>query len=227
MKKIIRLTESDLVTIVKSVISENSSKKCLPKSYTPGTRYGRDELTKIFLCYIKNKDKYPFSAVREWMFPKLPNGMDNQQDPMRMIIMGQRTPLTMEQIARTEERDTRNVTMRVTTVDPIKLSAGHSRWFGMKQNSENFKERLMHQIEKIRENNYDTLVVTPEDEPLVFQSVDGKLDIMEGWHRYMAIMFLLENNEISPEDAKVLAVTVYRNSSYNTGPKMDKPMGLF
>jgi len=227
MKKIIRLTESDLTKIIKKVISENSTKKCLPKSYTPGTRYGRDELTKIFLCYIKNKDKFPFAAVREWMFPKLPGGIDNQQDPMRMIIMGQRAPLTMEQIARTEERDTRNVTMRVIKIDPSKLAEGHLRWFGMKRNSKNFESRLMYQIEKIRENDYNTLVVTPEDEPLVFDSVDGKLSILEGWHRYMAIMFLLENNEISPEDAEALAVTVYRNPSYDTGPKMDKPMGFF
>lgn len=227
MKKVIRLTESDLNRIVKKVINENSAKKCLPKSYNPGTKYGRDELTKIFLCYIKNKDKFPFNAVKEWMFPKLPDGSENLQDPMRMNIYGQRAPLTLEQIAKTEERDTRNVTMRVTKIDPSKLEEGHSRWFAIKRNTKGFENRLMYQIEKIRNNDYNTLVVTPEDEPLVFESVDGKLSLMEGWHRYMAIMYLIENKEISPNDAEVLAVTVYRNSSYNIGPKMDKPIGLF
>ena len=66
----------------------------------------------------------------------------------------------------------------------------------------------------IRENDYNTLVVTPPNEPMVFEVVDGEFFIQEGWHRLMAILELIELGEISPEQAKAYVVNVFRNSNF-------------
>ena len=35
-----------------------SFKKCLPKLYRPGEKYGRDELAKMFVCYTEEPKKF-------------------------------------------------------------------------------------------------------------------------------------------------------------------------
>jgi hypothetical protein len=202
-----------------------SSKKCLPKSYKQGEKYGRDELAKMFVCYTGDYKKFPILAVKEWLFPNLPGGGFVDQDPMKMNF-GQPYSFTIEQMAKSENKNTRNITIGIKTIDSNQFPVQAQRWFNLKRNAPKFKERLEYQIDKIRKNNYDTTVVIPMDEPIVFESIDKKLYLQEGWHRVMAILELLDKGEITPEQAKVYAVTVYRNSDYELNI-VEKPPGLF
>jgi hypothetical protein len=211
---------------IKEVMGINESlKKCLPKSYRPGDKYGRDELAKMFVCYTGDPKKFPVIAVKEWLFPKLPGGGFIDQDPMKLNY-GQPYTFTLEQMAKVENRDTRNITIGIKTLDITQFPEQTQRWFNLKKNAPNFEERFKYQIDMIRENDYDTTIVTPKDEPIVFESVDKKLYLQEGWHRTMAILELLDNGEITPDQAKVYAVTVYRGPDYKMNI-VEKPPGLF
>ena len=211
---------------IKEVMGINeSSKKCLPKSYKPGQKYGRDKLAEMFVCNTGDPKKFPVLAVKEWLFPKLPDGGFVEQDPMKMNF-GQPYTFTIEEMAKGENRDTRNITMGVRKIDLNQFPEQTKRWFELKRNAPNFEKRLEYQLNKIRENDYDTLVVTPQDEPMVFESIDKKLYIQEGWHRLMAILELLDKGEITPDQAKVYAVTVYRSSDFEFNI-VEKPSGLY
>jgi len=202
-----------------------SSKKCIPRSYRPGDKLGRDELATIFSCYTGDPKKFPISAVREWLFPLMPDGSFIPQDPMRLNF-GQPYTFTIEQMAKVEDRDTRNVTIGVKIINPSQFDERTQRWFEMKKNAPLFQKRLEFQMNKIRENGYDTTVVTPENEPIVFESVNNKLYLQEGWHRVMAILELVNNKEITPEQAKALMVIVYRSPNFRLNI-VEKPPGLF
>ena len=72
---------------IKEVMGINeSSKKCLPKSYRPGEKYGRDKLAEIFVCNTGEPKKFPVLAVKEWLFPKLPDGGFVEQDPILLLL---------------------------------------------------------------------------------------------------------------------------------------------
>lgn len=194
-------------------LNESYGKKCIPKGYKSGDKFGRSELAKMFVCFTGNNDKFPVVAVREWLFPKLPGGGFIEQDPMNLNF-GQPYSFTLERMATVENKNTRNVTIGVKTIDLDSLDSRHKRWFETKRKQKDFQNRLEYQMNKIRDNNYDTTVVTPKDEPIVFESVDKKLYLQEGWHRLMGIMELVKLGEISPNDAKVYCVIVYRNPGY-------------
>jgi len=206
------------------VVNE-SKNKCLPKTYKPGDKYGRDELTSMFICYTREPKKFPFIGVREWLFPLLPGGGFAKQDPMRMDYEYM-PPFTLEQMVRVENRDTRNVSVGIKNITPTMLPEQTQRWFQLKRQSSGFQERLDYQLNKIRESNYDTTVVTPENEPMVFESIDKELHLQEGWHRLLAIFELIENGEITNDQAKVYCVIVYRNSGFKK-TIMEKPPGSF
>ena len=211
---------------IKEVMGINESfKKCLPKSYRPGEKYGRDELAKLFVCYTGEPKKFPIIAVKEWLFPKLPGGGFADQDPMKLNY-GQPYTFTMEQMAKTENRETRNITIGIKTIDISQFPEQMQEWINLKKNRPKFKERFDYQLNKIRENNYDTTIVTPENEPIVFESINKKLYLYEGWHRVMAILELLDKGEITPDQAKIYAVVVYRNSNYKLNI-VEKPPGLY
>lgn len=186
--------------------------KCLPKNYRPGQTYDRDRLASMFVCYTKNPKKFPIIAVKEWLFPLAPDGSFHNQDPMNMFDGLQRH--TLKQLALAEDRDTRNIAVGVRSVSSMNFPKKIKEWFNWKRNQPNFSERLEYQLDKIRENNYNTLVVTPPNEPLVFEVVNGEFFIQEGWHRLMAILELVELEEISPEQAKAYVVNVFRNSDF-------------
>ena len=211
---------------IKQVMGINeSSKNCLPKTYRNGDKFGRDELASMFSCFTGEPKKFPVSAVREWLFPLMPNGSFIPQDPMRLNF-GQPYTFTLEQMAKVENRDTRNITIGVKTIKPSQFADRTQSWFQMKKNTPTFQKRLEFQLNKIRENGYDTTVVTPENEPLVFESVNNKLYLQEGWHRVMAILELLEKGEITEDQAKAFMVIVYRIPSYRMNI-IEKPPGLF
>jgi len=215
----------DRIKQVMGIITESRPGFCLPKDYTPGTKYGRDELAKMFVCFTKDPKKFPLLAVKEWLFPQLPGGGFTPQDPMSMSY-GQPYTFTMERMAKVEDKNTRNITVGIKTIDPTQLPDETKRWFSIKQKSPGFQDRFDYQINKIRENDYDTTVITPQDEPMVFEVINRKLYIQEGWHRLMAILMLLEKGEITPDQAKVYAVTVFRSPDFKL-KIVDKPEGLF
>ena len=204
------------------VVNE-SNNKCLPKTYKPGDKYGRDELTRMFICYTREPKKFPFIGVREWIFPLLPGGGFTTQDPMRMDFEFMST-FTLEQMAKSENIDTRNITVGIKNITPTMLPEETQRWFQIKRQSSGFQERIEYQLNKIRESNYDTTVVTPENEPIVFESVNKELHLTEGWHRLLAIFELIENGEITNDQARVYCVIVYRNSGFKR-TVIEKPLG--
>lgn len=186
--------------------------KCLPKDYVPGKTYDRDKLAAMFVCYTKNPKKFPIVAVREWLFPLLPDGGFQNQDPMNMFDGLQH--FTLKQLALTEDRDTRNIAVGVRSVASMNFPNQTFEWFEIKRKQPLFKERLEYQINKIRENNYNTLVVTPASSPLVFEVVGGEFYVQEGWHRLMAILELVKLGEITSEQAKAYVVNVFRDSKF-------------
>ena len=194
------------------VVTE-ANNRCLPKEYKTGDKYGRDELTRMFICYTKEPKKFPFIGVREWLFPLLPGGGFSTQDPMRMDSEFMST-FTLEQMAKAENKDTRNITVGIKNITPTMLPKETQRWFQIKRQSPGFQERMEYQLNKIRESNYDTTVVTPENEPIVFESVNKELHLTEGWHRLLAIFELIENGEITNDQARVYCVIVYRTSNF-------------
>jgi hypothetical protein len=164
-------------------------------------------------------------GVREWLFPLLPGGGFATQDPMRMDYEYM-PPFTLEQMSKVEKKDTRNVTIGIKNITPTMLPEQTQRWFQLKRQGSGFQERLDYQLNKIRENNYDTTVVTPENEPMVFESIDKELYLQEGWHRLMAIFELIKNGEITNDQAKVYCVIIYRNQGFKK-IVMEKPPGTF
>lgn len=200
---------------MKSIMGLNESygKKCIPKGYKSGDKFGRNELAKMFVCYTGNPDKFPVVAVREWLFPKLPGGSFIEQDPMKLNF-GQPYTFTLEKMASVENKNTRNVTIGVKNINFDDLHVRHKKWFEIKRKQKDFQSRLDYQMNKIRENNYDTTIVTPKDEPIVFESIDKTLYLQEGWHRLMGVMELIKLGEISPNDAKLYCVIVYRTPGY-------------
>jgi hypothetical protein len=207
---------------IMGVVNE-SNNKCLPKTYKPGDKYGRDELTRMFICYTREPKKFPFIGVREWLFPLLHGGGFTTQDPMRMDFEFMST-FTLEQMAKAENMDTRNITVGIKNITPTMLPKETQRWFQIKRQSTGFQERIEYQLNKIRESNYDTTVVTPENEPIVFESVNKELHLTEGWHRLLAIFELIENGEITNDQARVYCVIVYRNSGFKR-TVIEKPLG--
>ena len=211
---------------IKEVMGINESlKKCLPKTYSNGDKFGRDELASMFVCFTGEPKKFPVTAVREWLFPALPDGSFTPQDPMRLNY-GQPYTFTLEQMAKVENRDTRNVTIGVKTINPSQFDQRTKRWFQAKMSAPLFQKRLDYQLDKIRENGYDTTVVTPENEPIVFESVNNTLYLQEGWHRVMAILELVNKGEITQDQAKAFMVIVYRTPNYRMNI-VEKPPGLF
>jgi hypothetical protein len=188
-------------------------------------KYGRDELTRMFICNTRDPKKFPFMGVREWLFPLLPGGGFVTQDPMRMDYEYM-PPFTIEQMAGMENRYTRNITIGIKNITPTMLPEETQRWFQLKRQSTGFQERLEYQLNKIRVSNYDTTVVTPENEPMVFESVNKELHLQEGWHRLLAIFELIENGEITNDQAKVYCVIVYRNPEFNR-VIVEKPPGTY
>jgi hypothetical protein len=186
--------------------------KCLPKDYRPGQTYDRDKLAAMFVCYTKNPKKFPIVAVREWLFPLLPDKTFQNQDPMDMFDGLQHH--TLKQLAMAEDRDTRNIAIGVRSVSSMKFPQRMEEWLEWKKNQPMYQERLEYQLNKIRENNYNTLVVTPPNSPMVFEVVDSELWLQEGWHRLMAILELIKLGEISSEQAKAYVVNVFRNSGF-------------
>jgi hypothetical protein len=214
------------ISRIKEVMGINESlKKCLPRTYSNGDKFGRDELASMFVCFTGEPKKFPVIAVKEWLFPLLPDGSFTPQDPMKLNY-GQPYTFTLEQMAKVENRDTRNVTIGVKPINFSLFDERTKRWFQMKKTAPLFQKRLDFQLNKIRENNYDTTVVTPENEPIVFESVNNKLYLQEGWHRVMAILELLDKGEITPEQARAFMVIVYRMPNYSMNI-VEKPSGLF
>jgi hypothetical protein len=201
-----------------------SVRKCLPNTYKPGDKYGRDELASMFVCFTGEPKKFSILAVREWLFPLLPDGSFTPQDPMKLNY-GQPYNFTLEQMAKVENRDTRNVTIGIKTINPDLFDERTQRWFQIKKNAPSFQKRIDYQLNKIRENGYDTTIVTPKNEPIVFESVNNKLYLQEGWHRVMAILELVEKGEIEPDQAKLYTVIVYRNPNYRMNI-VEKPQGM-
>lgn len=195
--------------------------RCLPKDYRYGQTYDRDKLANIFVCYTKNPKKFPVVAVREWLFPLLPNGTFQDLDPMNITYGLQH--FTMKQLASIEDRDTRNIAMGVRSISSMKFPKRMQEWLNWKENQKGFKDRLEFQLEKIRKNGYDTTVVTPPSSPLVFEVIDGEFWLQEGWHRLMAILYLIELGEITPEQAKAYVVNVFRRDGYKK-IIVDKPL---
>ncbi len=186
--------------------------RCLPKDYRHGQTYDRDKLAKMFVCYTKNPKKFPVVAVREWLFPLLPDGTFQNADPMNMTNGVQR--YTMRQLASVEDRDIRNIAMGLRSISSMKFPKQITEWFNWKRNQKGFEDRLEYQLKKIRENGYDTTVVTPPSSPIVFEVIDGVFYPQEGWHRLMAILYLIELGEITPEQAKAYVVNVFRRDGY-------------
>ena len=208
------ITEEQYKKINENLLLEMRPHKCLPSGYRPGTEYGRDELSKIFVCLTGEPHKFPVKAVREFFFPKHPQGHDIKMDPMAMRDNQSPTVFSIDKMVNFEKKITRNITMGITTIDINKFAPIVVNGFSIMQQRPNFHKRIGYQVNKIIENNYDTLSVTPEDEPIAFESIGGKLFLQEGWHRVMAILYLLQKGEIKPDDAKVYSVILYRESSY-------------
>ena len=58
------------------------------------------------------------------------------------------------------------------------------------------------------------------------ESVNKELHLQEGWHRLLAIFELIENGEITNDQAKVYCVIVYRNPEFNR-VIVEKPPGTY
>jgi len=208
------ITEEQYKKINETLLLEIRPHKCLPPGYRPGTRYGRDELAKIFVCLTGEPQKFPVKAVREFFFPKPPGGGELRMDPMAMRTNQSPTEFSIDKMVNFEKKITRNITMGTTILDPSKFAPIVINAFSIMRQRPDFNKRIGYQVNKIIENNYDTLSITPDDEPIAFESIGGKLFLQEGWHRIMAILYLLQKGEIKPEEAKIYSVILYRESSY-------------
>jgi len=198
--------------------------KCLPKDYKPGKTYDRDKLAAMFVCYTKNPKKFPIVAVREWLFPLLPDGGFQNQDPMNLFDGLQH--YTLKQQANLEDRETRNISIGVRSIASMNFPKKITDWFEEKRKSPMFQQRFEYQLNKVRENGYDTTILTPPNEPLVFEVINGESYLKEGWHRVMAILELIELGEITPDQAKAYVVNVFRNDNFKLNI-IDKPPHLF
>jgi hypothetical protein len=208
------ITEQQYKKINENLLLEIRPHKCLPPGYRPGTEYGRDELSKIFVCLTGEPNKFPVKAVQEFFFPKDPSGRELKMDPMAMSTNQSPTVFSIDKMVNFEKKITRNITMGTTILDPSKFAPIVINAFSIMQQRPDFHKRIGYQVNKIIKNNYNTLSVTPDDEPIAFESIGGKLFLQEGWHRVMAILYLLQKGEIKPEEAKVYSVILYRESSY-------------
>jgi len=206
-----KLTEQ--INKIKSMMGLlNEVHKCLPKDYKPGMKYDRDQLARMFVCYTGNPKKYPLIAVREWLFPKMYNGESQFVDPMKMKLNPFQT-FTIEQIAKGEDKTIRNITVGIITLDINKFSDDTQKWMLAKSNEEGYMERLNYQKEKILKDG--SLSVTPDNEPIVVQSINKKFEIREGWHRIISVFELLKEGKIEPEDAKLKSIIIYRTEGYS------------
>ena len=166
---------------------------CLPKDYTPGKKYNKTQLAKMFICYTGKPNKFPLNVVKEWLYP----GPDDlMADPMKLTD-GRQT-FTIKQQANLEDRDTRNITTKIINLDPKQLHKLTTWAFSYKMKAPDFKSRVNYQINKIKNNNLNTLIITPDDKPIIFESFSkNELNLLEGWHRVYAILTLIENKEIT------------------------------
>jgi hypothetical protein len=214
----------ELMGILPEAINFGPRDLCLPKDYVPGKKYGREDLAKMFVCYTGKPNKFPVNVVKNWLFPFLPNGGFTPQDPMNMFDGLQKH--TLRQLALAEDRDTRNITLKLGTIDSSLFHKRMNDWIKEKKSATHFDQRYQYQIDKIRNNNLNPISLTSLDNPIIFESENNKLMLLEGWHRVMAIIDLIKNGEMSQEQANVYVAIIYRSEFYKP-VLIKKPKGMY
>ncbi len=169
------------------------AKSCYPDDYNPGKEYGRDILAEIFCC-IADDDSFSIEIVKEVYFPYLPGKKDVSIDP-KMIQVGPDEYIDMEEFVAREKKKTPNGwKMEIVTVSKDMLHPQTINFIDQKKKSPGYQDRVDFQKERI--NKSDTLEIT-KDEPIIFELVDDKYKLQEGWHRFLAILEMLEDGELS------------------------------
>lgn len=178
------------------VISENKEETCYPSDYTPGKKYNREVLAKIFCCFADEK-KFPYEFVLEAMFPMLPpnekigHHHSPQIDP-KHIQIGENSFVDMEEYVR---RETSNKRVRLININ-ITLDMIHEKTLNFlphKKSAPNYRQRVDFQKNKVKKYGVDVLTDT---EPFIIEYLDGKYRWDEGWHRLLALVELYDEGII-------------------------------
>jgi hypothetical protein len=176
-----------------NILIKKVAKTCYPDDYNPGKEYGRDILAEIFCC-IADDDSFSIEIVKEVYFPYLPGKKDVSIDPKR-IQVGPDEYIDMEEFVAREKKKTPNGwKMEIVTVSKDMLHPDTLKFIPKKKKSPGYKDRIDYQKDKI--NKSSTLEIT-KDEPIIFELIDDKYKLQEGWHRFLAILEMLEDGELS------------------------------
>jgi hypothetical protein len=172
---------------------------CYPKNYAPGKKYGRDILAKIFCCMTNNE--WPYIVVRETYFPFLPGKVDWSEDPKR-IPVGPNEYIDMKEFVNREKSKVSKWELRKIKISPDLIHKDTLNFISGKKAAPGYEKRVEYQKNKIRELKGNTVELT-RDEPLMIEVHDGKYKVQEGWHRFLAILEMVESGEL--KDPVVMA----------------------
>lgn len=185
-----------------NVISENNSESCYPSDYTPGKKYPREILAKIFCCFA-GENNFPYEYVLNGIFPKLPPNNKhkthyfNDVDPKNIQIDKDKF-VDMEEYVKIRTKNKRVIFMNIRlTPDMI-----HDKTLGFlqhKRTAPNYQERVYFQIKKAKKCGIFSLT---ETEPFILEYLDGKYAWVEGWHRLLAMIELYNKGEINAIEGK-------------------------
>jgi len=165
-----------------------------PLDYVPGKKYGRDVLAQIF----SNLTGFPYLVSREAYFPLLPGGIDNEMDPASMKIYGP-DPITIEEFATKEKNKISSWKEEIVELSFDNLSEETLKFIKIKSLAPGFNERINYQRKKVLKHHKNPLSITPANEPIILKEKNGTYSIVEGWHRALTLLDMLQNKEFGQE----------------------------
>ena len=179
------------------LITEQDSNDCYPSDYEPGKKYERDELSKIFSCIAGEKD-FPVEGVKEWMFPLLPPNDNNpvhhspSNDPKSMDF-GYEKPITMDELVDIWKSKVSGLKLENISITPDEIHPETLEFIPTKRNVKGGEKRINIQKERAMKDGVESIT---EDEPFVFELIDGKYIWNEGWNRMIALLDLYNEGKI-------------------------------
>ena len=182
--------------------------KCYPSDYQPGKTYGRDILTQIFTCLTGNPKDFPILAIKEMMFPLEPGGGFTDKDPKALTIYSDE-PITMEEMVKKEmgrisKFETKQIQLSKDILHPDTL-----KFIENKRNAPGYEKRVGYQKDKVRKAGMNSFSIVPKEEPIIFTFKNGKYALEEGWHRTLALLDMLEDEEFKTNSVPVNTIIAY------------------
>ena len=127
-------------------------------------------------------------------FPYLPGKKDNLQDPKK-IHVGPEEYIDMEEfVAREKKKTPHGWKVKKIEISKDMLHRDSLKFIQKKKKAPGYQDRVDFQKSRIRKSN--TLKIT-KDEPIIFEFIDDKYKLQEGWHRVLAILEMIEDGELS------------------------------